>query len=420
MKKKLLAIAICVAMLLCLCACAQKQPQTETTQTAQTEAETTESAQQEQTASTIKIALINALSGTSSEAGNLELQAAQMAIEKINAAGGIQSMGGAQLELVSYDYTSDANNTKSVVERVLSSEDVVAGVGGTTSGLLLPTLSVWESYEIPIVTENNAPDLTSQGYEYVFSVHCRGTEVGTKSVEFIEWLKTKGYDLNKAAIIYENSAKGISSAEGARSYCEQVGLEIVYDESHPNTITDVTSIVTAAKKAGAEVCFVYTLDQVSKLITTTMKDLSYNPITLSSNTTPSFYKALGDASNGILCGANWFPTNAAVVNNPEYKALMDEYEERYGMFIDQCGGGVYSSVMIIAQALEACASTDGATLKDTIASGTWKVLLGDGEITFNEKHESVGTYAVIGQWQDGHIVTVYPESAASGEFKIYE
>lgn len=406
MKKKLFVLVCCLILAMNLVACSASPKET-------TAAKTDDS-------QTIKIALINALSGTSSEAGNLELQAAQLAIEKINAAGGIKSMNGAKLELVSYDYTSDANNTKSVVERVLSSEDVVAGVGGTTSGLLLPTLSVWESYEIPIVTENNAPDLTNQGYEYVFSVHCRGTEVGTKSVEFIQWLKSKGYDLNRAAIIFENSAKGISSAEGARKYCEQVGLEIVYDESHPNTITDVTAIVTAAKAAGAEVCFVYTLDQVSKLITTTMVDLDYNPITLSSNTTPSFYNALGEASNGILCGANWFPTNAAVENNAEYKAIVDEYESRYGMFIDQCGGGVYSSVMVIAQALEQCASTDGKTLKDTIAAGTWKVLLGDGEITFNEKHESVGTYAVIGQWQNGHIVTVYPESAASGEFTIYE
>ena len=407
--KRLLTLITCIAMLASLYGCGSPSDNANHSGSGS-----------EDNPGVVKIALINALSGTSAEAGNLELQAAQLACEKINESGGIKSLNGAQLEIVSYDYTSDPNNTKSVVERVLSSEDIVAGVGGTTSGLLLPTLPVWESYEIPIVTENNAPDLTNQGYEYVFSVHCRGTEVGTTSVEFIQWLQEQGYDVSKAAIIFENSAKGISSAEGARQYCESAGLEIVYDESHPNTITDVTSIVTAAKSAGAEVCFVYTLDQVSKLITTTMKDLDYNPITLSSNTTPSFYEALGEDSNGILCGANWFPTNAAVVNDPEKDAIVNEYEERYGMFIDQCGGGVYSSVMIIAQALEECGTTDGAVLKDTIANGTWDVLLGDGTLTFNDAHEAVGPFAVIGQWQDGHIVTIYPEDAASGEFKVYQ
>ena len=367
---------------------------------------------------TIKIALVNALSGTSAEQGNLELGAANLAIDTINAAGGIKSLGGAKLELVSADYTSDANNTKSVVERVLSSEDIVAGVGGTTSGLLLPTLPVWEAYEIPIVTENNAPDLTNQGYEYVFSVHCRGTEVGTTSVEFIQWMNENGSDIQKAAIIFENSAKGISSADGARSYCEKLDLEIVYDESHPNTITDVTSIVTAAKSSGADVCFVYTLDQVSKLICTTMKDLSYNPITISSNTTPSFYDALGEDSNGVICNANWFVTNA-IMSEPENAAIAEEYLKRNGFFMDQCAGGVYSSVMIIAQALETCATTEGSVLKDTIAQGTWKVLLGDGEITFNEKHEAVGPHAVIGQWQEGKIVTIYPENYASGVYKQY-
>ena len=76
--------------------------------------------------------------------------------------------------------------------------------------------------------------------------------------------------------------------------------------------------------------------------------------------------------------------------------------------------------MIIAQALEECGTTDGAVLKDTIANGTWDVLLGDGTLTFNDAHEAVGPFAVIGQWQDGHIVTIYPEDAASGEFKVYQ
>ena len=67
--------------------------------------------------------------------------------------------------------------------------------------------------------------------------------------------------------------------------------------------------------------------------------------------------------------------------------------------------------------MEKCGTTDGETLCETIASGEWECMLGDGTITFNEAHESVGPHAVIGQWQNGGIVTIYPENIATGTYK---
>lgn len=390
--KKLLAILLTGILMLACCATAMAEDET------------------------IKIALINALSGDSAEGGQHELEAAQLAVKHINEAGGIQSLGGAQLELISVDYTSSTDNTKSVVERVLSSNDITAGVGGTTSGLILPTLSVWEKYGVPLVTENNATDLTSQGYEYIFSVHCRATSVGEVSVDFIQSLQESyGIDASKCAIIYENSAKGMSSADGARATIEEAGMEIVYDDSHPNTITDVTSIITAVKSSGATVNFVYTIDQVAKLLFTTARDLEYFPVTIGSNATPSFYDALGEATNGTLVGCNWMYTNKNVVENPEYQAIVDEYEETYGYYMDQSAGGVYSSIMIIAQALEECGTTDKEVLRDTIRDGSFETLL-DGVVTFNEGGANENASAVICQWQDGELVTIFPEHLASGTY----
>lgn len=365
---------------------------------------------------TIKIALINALSGDMAEGGQHELEAAQLAIKNINDAGGIKSLGGAKLELVSADYTSSTDNTKSVVERVLSSNDIVAGIGGTTSGLILPTLPVWEKYGIPLVTENNATDLTSQGYEYVFSVHCRATSCGEVSVDFVKSLQeTYDIDASKCAIIYENSAKGMSSADGARATIEKAGMGIVYDDSHPNTITDVTPILTAVKSSGAAVNFIYTIEQVAKLLFTTSRDLEYYPMMITANQTPSFYDALGDAINGTLVACNWTYGNKNVVENPEFKAVTDAYEETYGYFMDQSAGGVYSSVMIIAEALEACGTTDGEILRDTIRAGSYETLL-DGTVTFDEGGANNNASAVIAQWQDGELVAIYPEHLASGTY----
>jgi branched-chain amino acid transport system substrate-binding protein len=363
------------------------------------------------------LALITSLSGDSTENGTLERAGIELAVKHINEAGGIKSLGGAKIELSIDDYTSNTDNTKSVVERVLSRGDIIAGVGGGTSGLVLPTLPVWESHGVPLVTHNNADNLSSQGYEYIFSIHCRASSVGQVSVEFIEWLKGKiGLNVNNAALIYENSAKGINSANGARVTIQRVGMNLVFDDSHPNTLTDATALVTSVKATNADVCFVYTIYQVCKLLFTSMQNLNYNPVTITGNSLPSFYDALGESMNGVLVSANWFATNKNLVEDPRKKAIMDEFEKNYGYFMEQCAGGAYSAVMIIAQALEQTGSRDTTALREAIATGTFDTLLAGGSIKLSANGANEISTAAIGQWQNGKLITIYPEYIASGEY----
>ncbi|MDR1732261.1 MAG: ABC transporter substrate-binding protein [Synergistaceae bacterium] len=365
----------------------------------------------------VRLALITSLSGDSTENGTLERAGIELAVKRINEAGGIKALGGAKIELIIEDYTSNTENTKSVVERVLSRGDIIAGVGGGTSGLVLPTLPVWESHEVPLVTHNNADNLSSQGYEYVFSIHCRASSVGQVSVEFIDWLKNKiGIKVNNAALIFENSAKGMNSANGARATIKRMGMNLVFDDSHPNTLTDATALVTSIKASGADVCFIYTIYQVCKLLFTAMQNLNYNPVTITGNSLPSFYSALGESMNGVLVSANWFATNKNLVDNPAKKAITDEFEKTYGYFMEQCAGGAYSAVMVIAQALEQTGSRDKKALRDAIAAGTFDTLLAGDKITLNATGANDRSTAVIGQWQNGKLITIYPEFMASGEY----
>ncbi len=370
----------------------------------------------------MKIAAAYPLSGANAESGQMGLDGARLAVKHINENGGIKSLGGAKIELVEADTTSDATQSKQVVERLLQDEDILAMVGCANSGIMMPTLPVLEKNQIPAVTNCNAPDITGQGYQYVFSLCHLGPDAGQNVVKAIQWLNDEmGYSYKKVAIVYENSAFGISSAEGSRADAEEYGLEIVFDESFAPGLTDASSIVTAMKNSGAEVFIPATYASESKLFIETMKSMDYHPLVIGPVAWPSLEEALGDSINGILSTGNWNPYTKYVQDNPENKAIVDDFEETYGYFMTEVAGPNYQAVKIIAEALEICGTRDSVVLRDTISQTEFTdTLMAPTTVKFNENGLNEHAIAVLAQWQDHVPYAVYPTEVSVREFVAAE
>ncbi|WRS27949.1 ABC transporter substrate-binding protein [Oscillospiraceae bacterium MB08-C2-2] len=366
---------------------------------------------------TVKIAFIYPLSGANAESGKMCTDGANLAVKHINEAGGIQSMGGAKVELVIYDGTSDPAQGKNVAERALSDKSILAAVGSGTSALTLPMLPAFEKARVPLVTFTNSKDLTNQGYKYIFSTTNRGSDLGLYNAMFIQHLNdSKGANIKKVAIIYENSANGISMAEGARGKAKDMGLEIVFDESYPAGNVDFAPMVTAMKNSGADAVLPYGYMQEAKLIFSTMRDLSYFPIIMGNSNWPSYYEALGEATNGVIAVGNWNFSTTIVQNNPEYQAIVDGFEKEYGYYMTEQAGPAYDGVRIIAAALELNPTTDSTVLRDTISSNEFQGMQLSGAYKFNEAGENVNGVPAVTQWQYGKPVCVFPEEFSVNEY----
>ncbi|HIQ82628.1 MAG TPA: ABC transporter substrate-binding protein [Candidatus Pullichristensenella stercorigallinarum] len=365
----------------------------------------------------IRIAFLYSLSGSNAESGQMCLDGASLAVEHVNANGGIKSLGGAPLELVVFDATSDPAQAKNVAERALSDDTIVAGVGAGTSAITLPMLPAFERAQVPVVTFTNAADLTNQGYQYIFSTTNRGTDLGLYQANFIGYLnEEKGANIKRVAIIYENSANGISMADGAREKAEELGLEIVFDESYPAGHADFAPMVTAMKNSGADAVMPYGYMQEARLIFTAMRDLDFYPVVMGNSNWPSYYEALGDATNGVIAVGNWNFATTQVNDNPEFQAIVDEFEEKYGYFMTEQSGPAYDGIKIIAEALEICGSTDPTVLRDTIAENEFEGMQLVGNYKFNEKGENVNGVPAVTQWQYGKPVCVYPVEYSLNEY----
>lgn len=365
----------------------------------------------------IKIAAIFAQSGGMAESGKMCMDGANLAVKNINDAGGIKSLGGRPLQLVVYDETSDAANVKATAERALNDKSVVAGIGGSNSALTIPMIPAFEMAKVPLVTFNNAKDVTNQGYKFVFSITNRGTEIGNYTVKYLDYMNNvMKADLKKVAIIYENSANGINMADGARANLKTLGLEIVFDESYPAGAVDFAPMITSIKNKGATVVMPFGYMQEGKLIMQTMRDMKYYPVVMSNTVWPSFYEALGDASNGVIASGNWNWNTKVVQDNPEYTKIVQQFEATYGYFMTEHSGPAYESVRIIANAIEKAASVDPQVIRDTISATELPGMQLGGPYKFNEKGENVNGVPAVSQWQYGKPVCIFPAEYAGAQY----
>ena len=117
----------------------------------------------------VKIAMLVPLSGPWARSGILEKLGAEMAIDDINAAGGIKSMGGAKLRLMQFDTQDSAEKAKDTAQRMVAQEpDLVGGFGCWLSSFTLAVTEVTERAALPWLTLSYSDLITGRGFQNVF------------------------------------------------------------------------------------------------------------------------------------------------------------------------------------------------------------------------------------------------------------
>ena len=376
----------------------------------------------------VKLGMAGSITGSNSESGRMSRLGAEAAVRYINANGGIKAFGGALVELVLIDSTSDPTQSPIAVERALTDNpDIVAIVGNSTSSMTLPMLPVIQEYGVPAICITAANStITEQGCDYIFQTCHTGDRSSAMQIEFLGYLANKlGKDASElnVGIVYENSAWGQDVASSNKKMAEDNGFNVVAEETFPSTgLTDASSIVGKLKNAGVDAILPSMYVPDTKLLLTTMASMDYKPIYVASGSAfvwPSLVNDMGvDASNGIISATAWNWDAAFVAANEEFVKIMADYEEINGEFMAEQVGPAFICTMMVVQAIENGQSLDRDTIRDEIRKLTaencsWFALINPNS-AFNEVGKNIGARPVIGQWQDGKIRAVYPEDIASG------
>jgi branched-chain amino acid transport system substrate-binding protein len=373
----------------------------------------------------IKIAEMDPLSGSNADAGIQDLNGAQLAVDDINAAGGIKALGGAKLKLVAVDMTSDPKNAASTAERVFSTEKVVAAKCPGISGIALPMLPIAEKAQIPVICNSINDQITGQGYKYTFQIAPHGSQFGNTQVQFLKWLSDKyKLGIKDIAVVYENSGYGVSTAGGVKDFVTQGGFNLVLYESYPHGFTDASSLVTKVKASKAQALFpvAYTTD--AKLIISTMNQMNVHPVVIGGGAGfiwPAFFTEMGAAANGFVSVGSWNWDSKAMSSNPALAAVTERYQKRFGAFMGEHAGPSYVAIRMFADAMEKTKSSDSKKIRDYLATYNDSGLVGGMMQPGTIKIDSTGFNAVVHpimiQWQDNQPRTIYPEVDASRSYQ---
>jgi len=224
MKRVFWNVLLLISLSLSLVGCGQPTPAVQPEETSPPVAEATE----EPTVNTIRLGGFFPLTGGTAKVGIENRQGLQMAIDEINAAGGIKSLGGAKIEMVWADSQGKPEVGISEVERLVQQENVVAILGGYESSVSTPATQAAERLKTPfIVAASIADEITERGFKYTFRVASKADFYARDQVLFLKSLKDLiGLDVKRVALLHEDTDYGESTAVGQKKYLEQEGMEL--------------------------------------------------------------------------------------------------------------------------------------------------------------------------------------------------
>lgn len=422
--KKLLSTLLAAAMVLSLAACGQDTGRSPSP--APSDTNTGDSAPA--AGDTVKLILYTSITGSGSTTGTMQSQAAQAAVDYVNANGGIKSMDGAQVELVIVDSGSDTSAAALPLQRALQeNQDAVAVIGHATSSICLVELEVLQEYGIlGLTTSASNSAITTSGCEWVFQPAPYAQDFGAMQIEFLQYLCDNYLDKDlkdlNIGLVYENSAWGTQNAEGTVATLEEYNLEVAVDEPYEaGSLTDATSIITKMMNADVDVIFPSCYENDAKIIMTACQSLNYNPTILaggSAFTWPSLARDLGDLVNGIYSTDNFVNDQSYAVNNDEFMEISKQYEDTYGDFLSGQGGPTAICTMLVLDMVDQLKTTDRTAIRDGIFAATsesnkWMATFNGENNIVDENGHNAGATPILLQWQDGRPTCVYPTASAN-------
>ncbi|PHP26660.1 ABC transporter substrate-binding protein [Limimaricola cinnabarinus] len=313
----------------------------------------------------IKIGASLAVTGPAAFLGDPEAKTLEMLVEELNANGGIN---GEEVELVLYDDGADPNKARTFATRLIEEDEVVAVIGGSSTGTTMAMAPLFADYEIPFISLAGAVVIIDPVQEFVFKTPHTDRMACEKIFADIT---SRG--MTKVGLISGTGGFGASMREQCLDVAESSGVEIVADESYGGSDSDMTPQLTnIASTDGIEAIVNPGFGQGPAVVTRNYAQLGLDMPLYQSHGVASdeFIKLAGDAANGIRLPATplLIPDQLAEddVQRQPVQDYIAAYEEAYGEKPSTFGGYAYDAFHLLVDAIERAGSTDPVEIRDAL------------------------------------------------------
>jgi len=407
-------------------------------------------------ASTIKVGIVLPLTGKHAKFGEIEKQSFEMAIAKINAAGGVN---GKSIELIIEDTQGKPDVGRSAMEKLITKDKVVLIGGGYSSSVVYAAAGVAINKGFPFLVNTGSADKITEPSSFTPSAQRADkmkkelkkvtdpkkkaklekdiAKLEKRAAKEVDKIKKRFaiYRLNPpvseyasgletfiskvikpktAVILHENSLFGTKGASSFAKTANKLGIKVLMKESYDAGAIDFKPLLSKVKQADPDVVYMISYLMDASMLMRQSMELKMNPSMFVGGaagfTLPEFPENAGKATEKVISATLWHQS----LDIPGAQEYYDDFLEMYNKKTEYHGAEAYAAAYVIADVLTRAKSMDK---KDIIAAldktdmmtvfGPVKFISYDKKINQNK----LETYVV--QWIDGQLELIWPDEFAS-------
>lgn len=361
----------------------------------------------------VKIGVVNSLSGPFAAFGERYRTGLEVALEEINADGGIN---GEDLQLEIQDDRSEAQSALAAAESLIN-EDVPLIIGSYASSITGPMAQLMTREEVPLIVLGSADNsITKPGSPWVFRAKHNSTIVARTYFDYFDYLRERGdAELETVAMLYGNGAWPTSLANAGKEFAEERGYEVVGDQAYDQGTSDFRPILNRFRSEEPDILYIVSYADDGVAITRQLREVGVNAHVIAIDTSaalPNFPEQVGDLAEYVATVVSWS-------KDVQYEGVDDLYERLKAAsgsepsFYEAEG---YLALRIAADALRRAGSTDREAVRDALDQTDLETPVTTVRFEDNDGFQNQNPIrSLILQIQDGEHVTVFPEELAAAE-----
>lgn len=376
----------------------------------------------------IKVGAVLPLSGASAATGVKLRYAVEVAEQIINGEydidtplakeAGLPNLGGAKIQVVFADHQGNPEVAKTEAERLIEKEGVVSLLGAYQSSATKPASQSAERFKIPFVAgSSSSAALTQRGLNYFTRIAPNDDMETEVFFEYIKYLNEEtNADIKTVGVVYIDNEYGVHAAEMVDKWLEEKygaeGFEKVVSVKYPADVSNVDTEVQQIKSANPDVLF-----HASYIGDLTQFVMKYKEADFAPKAVVNYCGGFQDPQFTVNLGTDgdYFSGGAACSPQlfgemPVVNAINELYKEKSGgVDIDGPALEEFSSLMVIAEAINEAGSTDPEEINKIIRSHVFEApYYSTGLIEFDENGQNKHSAAFMVQTQDKKYEAIFP------------
>ena len=312
----------------------------------------------------IKIALVSPFTGLGSILGDYIKEGVLLAVDDINAAGGVN---GEKIDLVIYDDQADPSIAANVVRRALFDDKAIAIFGPNMSSAVLGVHTLTQQNKVPMLVGATSPSFryTKIPNDYLFRLRADDQVKVDQLVKYAA--ETLG--IQKPGVIYGSTDYCTAGLEVAEIGFDSYGIEIVAREQMREGDKDATGQILSLKQAGFDGLIGLTHEAEAAVVVKLMRQLEIDVpiIGFSAWGVPAFTDLAGAAAVGVYSVQGFNPVDP----DPVVAKFVNSYKDKWNREPSDPAQCYYDGIYLLVEAIKFAGSTDGTKLAESLTEATY-------------------------------------------------